>query len=117
MSTTLTALAGLLPAPLQPYAKAILPAILAAVAVLVQYANTGTFDDAGMATAITGASAALVAFHTSNHHDLLHDEEDDVPEAENLGRSIVNYPAPTGTGGFAPAPIAEEALVNGPRSG
>jgi hypothetical protein len=117
MSTTLTALAGLLPARLQPYAKAIFPALLAAIAVLVQYANTGSFDDTAMATAITGASAALVAFHTSNHHDLLHDEEDDVPEADDLGRSIVNYPPPTGTDGFAPAPFAEEALVNGPRSG
>jgi hypothetical protein len=111
MSTALTAAAGLLPQSLRGYAKAIVPLVAALIAALVQYLNTGTFDDAAMATAVTGASTALLTALTSNQHDVLHDEEADIPDADGLALSLGNYPAPPDAEDFSDG----EPLVNGPR--
>lgn len=79
MTTLLDLLVRLLPAPLRPFAKAVLPALATVVAVGAQVAAGGTFDRAALATAITGVAAATATFLTSNTSHLL-DEAVDVPD-------------------------------------
>lgn len=57
---------NLLPAGLQPYAKALWPAVGTIVAVGAQYASTGEIDTAAVATAVTGGFAALVTLLIPN---------------------------------------------------
>lgn len=61
-----TLLTRLLPARLQPYAKAVYPALGAIVAVAVQWVATGEFDRAEFATAVSGVAAALLAYAPPN---------------------------------------------------
>jgi len=56
----------MLPPKFAPYAKAVLPFLGTALAVLVQWAVTGEFDRAELATALTGAVAAITAFLAPN---------------------------------------------------
>lgn len=51
---------------LRPYLKAILPALLTLVAVAVQWAATGAYDKAELATTITGLVSSLITFLVSN---------------------------------------------------
>jgi hypothetical protein len=83
VSTMFDALVKLLPPPLRPFAKAVLPALGTLIAVGVQTLSTGSLDKPELSTAITGMSAALVAFLATNHNELT-DEEDDVPGADGL---------------------------------
>jgi hypothetical protein len=80
MTALFDLLVRLLPAKLRPFAKSVLPALAASVAVAAQFLSTGAFDRAALATAVTGLSAALVAYLTSNDGHLL-DEAADVPDA------------------------------------
>jgi hypothetical protein len=71
MTQILSLLVDRLPARLQPYAKAVLPFVIAAAAVVVQWAITGEFDRAELVTAITGAGAALVTLLAPNKRPAL----------------------------------------------
>lgn len=51
---------------LRPYLKAVLPALLTVVAIIVQWAVTGTFDRPELATAVTGFASSLLTFMASN---------------------------------------------------
>lgn len=62
----LSKLTALLPAGLQPLAKAVWPAIGTLAAVAVQWIATGEFDRAELTTAITGLVAALVTYGVPN---------------------------------------------------
>jgi hypothetical protein len=55
-----------MPNALKPYAKAAAPFVLSLVAVAVQWAVTGTYDEAELATQLTGLLAALVTFAVPN---------------------------------------------------
>jgi hypothetical protein len=59
-------LTALLPTGLQPYAKAVYPALGTIVGVAVQWIATGEFDRAETVTAISGAIAALLAYAPPN---------------------------------------------------
>jgi hypothetical protein len=56
----------LIPAKVRPYAKAVLPLVLALVAAALQWAITGEFDTSEIATALTGIATSGVTFGTSN---------------------------------------------------
>ena len=56
----------MLPASLQPYAKAASPAILTLIAVVGHWIATGEFDRAETATAVTGGLSALVSYLVPN---------------------------------------------------
>lgn len=62
----LNALVGKLPVGLQPYAKALVPVVLAVVAVVVQWAESGTFSTDELWTAVGGAVVALLTLVTPN---------------------------------------------------
>ena len=66
MSTFLTALVGKLPVGLQPYAKALVPVVVAAVALVVQLVETNTFDTAELWTAVGAAVVALLTLGVPN---------------------------------------------------
>jgi hypothetical protein len=66
MSTFLTALVGKLPVSLQPYAKALVPVVVAAVALLVQVVETNTFDTAELLTAVGAAVVTLLTLAVPN---------------------------------------------------
>jgi hypothetical protein len=51
---------------IRPYLKAVLPALLALIAVLVQWATTGEYDAPELATTLTGLLGAFVTFMASN---------------------------------------------------
>jgi hypothetical protein len=51
---------------IRPYLKAVLPALLTLIAVLVQWGVTGAFDKAELVTAITGFTASLLTFLAKN---------------------------------------------------
>jgi hypothetical protein len=54
----------------RPYLKAVLPALLTLIAVLVQWAVTGVYDKAELATTLTGLLASLVTFLAKNDDPL-----------------------------------------------
>lgn len=56
----------MLPESLQPYAKAVYPFVLSLIAVGVQWAVTGSYDRAELATQLTGLLAALVTLLVPN---------------------------------------------------
>lgn len=62
----LNLLTGLLPARLQPYAKAVYPTIVTAAAVGVQWVNSGALDVDELKTAAVGAFAALLTLGVPN---------------------------------------------------
>ena len=62
----LNLLTGLLPTSLQPYAKAIYPAVATLVAVGVQFVSDGTLDTTAVATAISGAFASIITLLIPN---------------------------------------------------
>lgn len=51
---------------IRPYLKAVLPALLTLVAVVVQWAATGAYDKAELATTITGLLSSLITYLVSN---------------------------------------------------
>lgn len=62
----LSKLTALLPAPLQPYAKAAWPAVITAVGVGVSWVSTGNLDVAEIRAAIGGGLLALVTLGVPN---------------------------------------------------
>lgn len=56
----------MLPDSLKPFAKAIAPAVLTLVAVLVDWLVQGTFDRQTAAIAITGLAAAVITYFVPN---------------------------------------------------
>lgn len=58
----LNLLTSLLPARLQPYAKAVIPAAATALAVGAHWAVTGEFNSTEVKTAVEGAVLSLLAF-------------------------------------------------------
>lgn len=62
----MSALTGLLPARLQPYAKAFLPFVGTLVAIAAQWALTGAYDKAELTTTLTGLVGVLVTFLAPN---------------------------------------------------
>jgi hypothetical protein len=62
----LTKLTGLLPARLQPYAKAVYPAVATLVGVGVSWVSTGQLNTTEIRTAIVGAGLALVTLGVPN---------------------------------------------------
>lgn len=61
-----TLLTSLLPARLQPAAKAITPAIIAAGAVVGEWVKTGSLDSAELLTALIGGVTALFVYFVPN---------------------------------------------------
>ncbi len=55
-----------LPAGVQPYAKALVPVVLAVVAIAVQWADSGTFDTAELYTALGGFVTWLLTYAVPN---------------------------------------------------
>jgi hypothetical protein len=118
MSTTLELLVlKLLPASLRPFAKSVFPALFTIVAVGVQYASTGAFDKPELATAITGLSAALVTFLTTNHTQRT-DEPVDLPSADRLlaFAGAIDPPPTDEPADEADVDTGDLVLTNGPRS-
>lgn len=62
----LYALVAKLPAPLQPYAKALVPVAVASAAAVSSYLVTGTFDTTEIATAVSGAVTSLFVLAVPN---------------------------------------------------
>jgi hypothetical protein len=62
----LTKLTELLPARLQPYAKAVYPAIITIVGVLVAAVQTGVLDTKTITVAAGGAAYTLITFGVPN---------------------------------------------------
>ena len=60
------ALVGLLPANVQPYAKALVPAVVTLVGVASQYLVTGQLDTATIGVAVGGALATVLTWLTPN---------------------------------------------------
>lgn len=81
------AIVARLPARLQPYAKALLPAVGTLVAIAVQLAVTGEYDRAELTTTITGLGATIVAFVFPNIPPAAHDRAPD-PATMSGGRTI-----------------------------
>ena len=50
----------------RPYLKAVLPFVLSLGAVAVQWVVTGTYDEAELATQLTGLFGALVTYAAKN---------------------------------------------------
>lgn len=63
-----------LPASLQPFAKAVTPALLTVLAIVVQWIVTGEYDRAELATTLTGLLAAATAYLVPNGADVHHHE-------------------------------------------
>lgn len=59
-------LVALLPARVQPYAKAVVPAAATGVTVAAHWIVTGAFDAAELKVAVEGAALALLAFAFPN---------------------------------------------------
>lgn len=49
-----------------PFAKALAPLMMSLVAVLTQWATTGTYDSAELATTLTGLVGAVVTYAVPN---------------------------------------------------
>lgn len=62
----LNKLTSLLPAKLQPYAKALFPAAVTLAGVAVRWITTGDLDTADISAAITGAVASILTFVVPN---------------------------------------------------
>lgn len=60
---------NVLPARLRPFAKAIYPFVASVVAVAVQWACTGSYDHAELATSLTGLAGAALTFFVPNAKD------------------------------------------------
>jgi hypothetical protein len=54
------------PNALRPVAKAVAPFVVSLVAVGLQWASTGTYDEAELATQLTGLFGALATYFVSN---------------------------------------------------
>jgi hypothetical protein len=89
MATILDIITKALPPSLRPFAKAVLPALATLIALGVQAATSGTLDTAEISTAITGLSAALIAYLATNHSDLTV-ETDDVPAVNDIEAFAAN---------------------------
>jgi hypothetical protein len=66
VAALLQALTALLPARLQPFAKAVYPALIALVAVVVQIASSGSIDGPALSTAVGGLVLTVVTFLVPN---------------------------------------------------
>jgi hypothetical protein len=66
MPAVLDRLVLLLPANLRPYAKAVVPLVLAIAAVIAQWGSTGTFDLTEILTAVGGVLTSLLVRQTPN---------------------------------------------------
>lgn len=66
ISALLSALTGLLPAKLQPFAKAIIPALVTLIAVVAQIVATHGVDPEALTTAISGLVLSVVTFLVPN---------------------------------------------------
>ena len=55
-----------MPASLKPFAKAVTPAVLTVIVVLLQWLSSGTFDETEIATAIAGLLSAILAYAVRN---------------------------------------------------
>ena len=62
----LNAIVGALPARLQPYAKAVLPLVMAVVGALGEWAITGSLDVETLSAAVGAIAAASVTFLIPN---------------------------------------------------
>ena len=127
MSTILDLITKALPPSLRPFAKAVLPALGTLIAVGAQAASSGSLDTGALSTAITGLSAALVAYLATNHSDLT-DEADDLPDVEHIEAFAANLAGPDPqialdededlllvADGAAENGKADALLTNGPR--
>lgn len=81
------ALTALLPARLQPYAKAALPFLATLAAIAVQWIATGEYDRAELTTTITGLGTTLLAFAVPNLPPAAHDAKPD-PSTMSGGRTV-----------------------------
>ena len=66
MSSFLYALVGKLPVGVQPYAKMLVPVVVAAVAVVVQLVETNEFNTEELWTAVSGAVLAILVYAVPN---------------------------------------------------
>ena len=66
MSRVLDSLVARLPASVQPYAKACVPVVVAAVALLGDLIATGAVDPSGLRTAAVGAATSLLVLAIPN---------------------------------------------------
>jgi len=64
--TFLEAVVAKLPVGVQPYAKALVPVVVAVVAVVVQWVQTDTFDTAEVWTAVGGFVTWLLTYVVPN---------------------------------------------------
>ncbi len=55
-----------MPASLRPFAKAVTPAVLTVIVVLLEWLSSGTFDETEIATAIAGLLSAILAYAVRN---------------------------------------------------
>lgn len=62
-----------LPAPWRPYAKAILPSLVALASVGLQWALTGDLDKAALNTALTAFAMVLITFVAPNKQKVRRD--------------------------------------------
>lgn len=62
-------LVALLPARVQPYAKAVVPAVATGVTVFAHWIITGDLNDAELKVAAEGAALSLIAFLLPNRED------------------------------------------------
>jgi len=66
MNEFLYALVGKLPVSVQPYAKALVPVVVAAVAIVVQLVETDTFDTSELWTAVSAAVLVILTYAVPN---------------------------------------------------
>lgn len=66
MNEFLYALVGKLPVSVQPYAKILVPVVVAAVAIVIQLVETNSFDTAELWTAVSAAVLALLTYAVPN---------------------------------------------------
>lgn len=61
-------LTGLLPASLQPFAKAIYPALSTVIAVVVEWISTGVYNQMELTTSIAGLASAVLVYLIPNRN-------------------------------------------------
>lgn len=66
MNHLLTVITNLLPPPLRPFAKSVWPLVASAITAIVVWADTGTVDGEGLALAVGGIVAAVIAYLVPN---------------------------------------------------
>lgn len=77
----LDAVVARLPVGLQPYAKALVPVVVAAVAVLVQWVESDTFSTEELWTAVGGFVVFLLTYLTPNRGYVTNPAVDDPDNA------------------------------------